>query len=365
MRCPKCGQPQREDRVRCAARGNAIEVVAVSQTQGQTGTPLEPTTCRFATREAGNAMMRLAVGLAVAAVLGIGAYTSLSGDGAQTDRSPRQSATAAPTGDAAPANDENAQGSIADALEHVRDATVQVQTPWGVGSGFFAGADCQIVTNRHVVQFDEDELRNASDKVEAAQERLSQLETKIVDASKRFRAQCSDCSQENYDHHIGQHEDALEQARAVLDAHDTQIGDFSMQSTVTIVLSDGEEHLATVTNISDEVDLALLSTEELDCDPLVAADEASLRQGDPLYSVGSPIGLQNSVTSGIYSGEREVGDDHFIQTDAPINPGNSGGPLVTASGEVIGVNTLTVKEADGISFAIPMSVVKRVLEIEP
>jgi serine protease Do len=83
-----------------------------------------------------------------------------------------------------------------------------------------------------------------------------------------------------------------------------------------------------------------------------------------VIAVGSPFGLQATVTSGIISAKaRQIGAgpyDEFIQTDAAINPGNSGGPLVNMRGEVVGINTAIVRGGSGIGFAIPSNLAKRV-----
>jgi S1-C subfamily serine protease len=76
-----------------------------------------------------------------------------------------------------------------------------------------------------------------------------------------------------------------------------------------------------------------------------------------VYTVGHPVGLRHSVTSGIISGFREHAGVRYIQTDAPINPGNSGGPLIDLNGEVVGVNTMILADTEGIGFAIPIEVV--------
>lgn len=97
-------------------------------------------------------------------------------------------------------------------------------------------------------------------------------------------------------------------------------------------------------------------------------DSREVSQGDPVIAVGSPHGLQGSVSAGILSGlNRSVsllgGSTVFqmLQTDAPINPGNSGGPLVNSQGEVIGINTSHLENLDGVSFAIPITPAKRVI----
>jgi S1-C subfamily serine protease len=76
--------------------------------------------------------------------------------------------------------------------------------------------------------------------------------------------------------------------------------------------------------------------------------------GDRLYTVGNPSGLAYTVTSGVFSGERGEGGERLLQTDAPINPGNSGGPLITADGQVVGINTSVARGLQGIGFAIPI-----------
>lgn len=78
--------------------------------------------------------------------------------------------------------------------------------------------------------------------------------------------------------------------------------------------------------------------------------------GDTVIAYGNPMGLENTVTKGIISNlNREIGDYKYIQTDVAINPGNSGGPLIDSDGNVIGINTMKIENADGIGFAIPIT----------
>jgi serine protease Do len=87
--------------------------------------------------------------------------------------------------------------------------------------------------------------------------------------------------------------------------------------------------------------------------------------GDWVFAIGNPFGLEHTVTAGIVSAKgRVIGSgpyDNFIQTDASINPGNSGGPLFNLNGEVIGINTAIVAQAQGIGFAIPINMAKNIL----
>jgi serine protease Do len=106
---------------------------------------------------------------------------------------------------------------------------------------------------------------------------------------------------------------------------------------------------------------------KIDADKLVPAtfgDSEVVEPGALVWAVGSPFGLERTITSGIISAKHRAGlagtpNQDFLQTDAAVNPGNSGGPLVDASGKVIGINTAIVGDAyQGISFAIPSNVAR-------
>jgi serine protease Do len=114
-------------------------------------------------------------------------------------------------------------------------------------------------------------------------------------------------------------------------------------------------------------DLALLKIEE---DPekgkemprfkkVFLGDSESVRVGDPVFAVGSPLGLERTVTEGIVSNSRRArGGLMYLQTSAPINPGNSGGPLFNDRGEVVGITSLKVMFGESLGFAIPVNYVK-------
>jgi len=137
-------------------------------------------------------------------------------------------------------------------------------------------------------------------------------------------------------------------------------------ATIEVVTVDGAKHTAKVLGLDKKTDLAVLQldggTKKFPFVSLGDSDEAQV--GDWVIAVGSPFGLQATVTSGIISAKaRQIGAgpyDDFIQTDAAINPGNSGGPLVNMRGEVIGINTAIVSGGSGIGFAIPSNLAKRV-----
>ncbi len=141
-------------------------------------------------------------------------------------------------------------------------------------------------------------------------------------------------------------------------------------SDVSLVLSNGRSVDADVLGADEDNDLAVLQVSAADAGALRALTlgrSAQLRVGDPVLAVGSPLGLEGTVTAGIVSAvdrQARFGDNRTrqsaIQTDAAINPGNSGGPLVNAAGQVVGVNTAiatlgTSRSGNiGIGFAIPV-----------
>lgn len=117
-------------------------------------------------------------------------------------------------------------------------------------------------------------------------------------------------------------------------------------------------------------DVALLKIEAPNLQPITVADSTILRRGDVVLALGSPFGLEQTVTMGIVSATSRMlgfirnGYEDFIQTDAPINPGNSGGALVDGMGRLVGINTATYSggwsPAQGIGFAVPANLALRV-----
>lgn len=141
---------------------------------------------------------------------------------------------------------------------------------------------------------------------------------------------------------------------------------------VTVTLSDGSEVPAKVVGTDARTDVAVVRLEKVPRGLVVArlGDSERLDVGEWVLAIGSPLGLEQTVTAGIVSGKGRAGrrvhmsGDRvraYIQTDAKINPGNSGGPLANLSGEVVGINTLINAGPGGAyGFAIPINEVKRV-----
>ena len=106
-----------------------------------------------------------------------------------------------------------------------------------------------------------------------------------------------------------------------------------------------------------EKDVAILKvSENIDVQPLSICDDSNIKKGEKVIAIGSPIGIQNSVSAGIYSGSILNGEIEMIQFTAPISPGSSGGPLFNNNGEVIGITTGSYESGQNINVAIPSSV---------
>ena len=126
---------------------------------------------------------------------------------------------------------------------------------------------------------------------------------------------------------------------------------------------------ATVVGLDIETDLAVIKIDERNLPALAFADSDELKQGQVVLALGSPLGLQNSVSLGIVSAvARQLVPESpmiYVQTDASINPGSSGGPLVDLRGRIVGINTLVFTQgggSDGLGFAAPSNIVRTVYE---
>ena len=152
---------------------------------------------------------------------------------------------------------------------------------------------------------------------------------------------------------------------------------------ITVLFSDGKSSVATVIGRDESYDLAVIRVERRNLPPLVLGASSAVVVGDEVIAVGAPLGLDNTVTSGIVSalnrpvtaggaGASGASFINAIQTDAAINPGNSGGPLLDMDGRVIGVNSAIARVASsssdaqsgniGVGFAIPSDQVRKTAE---
>ncbi|MGM0369913.1 MAG: S1C family serine protease [Bacillota bacterium] len=144
---------------------------------------------------------------------------------------------------------------------------------------------------------------------------------------------------------------------------------------IKVLLSDGRELEADVVGKDWRNDLAVLKVEEDDLPVASLGDSDELKPGQLTIAIGSPydVEFRNTVTTGVVSAldrSIDIGEqpskkrvlEGLIQTDASINPGNSGGPLLNSQGEVIGINTAIMGNAQGIGFSIPINTAKRVID---
>jgi serine protease Do len=135
---------------------------------------------------------------------------------------------------------------------------------------------------------------------------------------------------------------------------------------VKIRLNDGREFTAIVKGQDSRTDLAVLHIKAKDLPVATLGDSDKLEVGEWAIAIGSPFGLEHTVTVGVISAKGRTGlgtgtYEDFIQTDASINPGNSGGPLINIDGEVVGINAMIIQPGTGIGFAIPINMAKQIL----
>ncbi len=196
-------------------------------------------------------------------------------------------------------NRSGVEKNVRDLVNQLGEAVVQVRTPGGLGSGWFINEDGFLITNFHVIEGE------TQISVEVYHQKSGQLERKTY-----------------------------KQVRIVA--------------------------------MNKFADLTLLQIEDKDKPkfkfvPIGSAD--ALAVGERVFAIGSPLGLERTVTEGILSTKtRQMGGDLFLQTTAQINPGNSGGPLFNLLGEVVGVTNMKITSGEGLGFAIPTEVVRYFLD---
>jgi serine protease Do len=184
--------------------------------------------------------------------------------------------------------------SVRELVQELGEAVVQVRTPGGLGSGFFITAEGHLITNFHVIEGE------SQISVEVYHQRNGQLERR-----------------------------SYKQVRIVA--------------------------------MNKFADLAFLKIEDADAPRfnfVVLGDTENLEVGEKVFAIGSPLGLERTVTEGIVSTKhRQLQGELYLQTSTQINPGNSGGPLFNMRGEVIGVTNMKISFGEGLGFAIPVETV--------
>lgn len=140
--------------------------------------------------------------------------------------------------------------------------------------------------------------------------------------------------------------------------------------TVNVTLKDGRSFVGKVVGTDPVTDVAVVKIQGNNLPAVTLGNSEQLKPGEWAIAIGNPLGLDNTVTTGIISAtgrsSSQVGVPdkrvNFIQTDAAINPGNSGGPLLNASGQVIGMNTAIIRGTQGLGFAIPINTAQRIAQ---
>jgi serine protease Do len=247
-------------------------------------------------------------------------------------------------------------------IEAARNATVFIRTGWGLGSGFIIDQDCHVITNRHVVETDGARVANEVARDPDMQQRVETVRVQLEEAIAKEQTMRRNLAgqpgmnleQVELERHIREMQQTLADLQGRLSKFITKKVEASGHTGFSATLVDGREFTSLHADYASNVDLAIFQLPTHDCPHIPAGHSSGLAFGQRLYTVGNPQGLAYTVTSGVFSGERGEGKDRVLQTDAPINPGNSGGPLITESGQVVGINTMVMRGMQGIGFAIPI-----------
>ncbi|CAG35037.1 related to serine proteinase [Desulfotalea psychrophila LSv54] len=247
-----------------------------------------------------------------------------------------------------------------DAIARALRATVQIRTAWSTGSGFFL-TDSFIITNRHVVKAVKQDFSEQRRNINNTRKLVELEKQKIRNLHARLKKMAKGPGREQLKIIIAEHERQLALVLPKLSQKENELKNLEKAVTergdIVVYMADGSKHTGYLTQVSDHYDLALLSIFSVEHGKIPLAPAGSkLQQGDKVYTIGSPVGLQNTVTAGIFSGYRRADDSKkiYLQTDAAINPGNSGGPLIDENGHIRGINTMVLKNTEGIGFAIPI-----------
>ena len=364
MRCPKCGHNQ-VNTVECGKCG----VIFARYYERMGGKAAKSEAEGAAAGRKG--MLLWLGGIVLAVAIAGGAYWYFGDDGETPGgmtAGPVASQEEAPVAGGRPSPKRSASlGGLAaelnrkfppaNAVERARNATVLVKSPWGSGAGFFVGSEGHIVTNRHVVEFDRQQLAVLTGQRDALKQQLEAERNSLDYLKQQVQNLPPSPVRTQAEQQLKMREDRYAKAQASHEELQRRIQTIESSSSgeVKVILIDGSEYPVGSVNLSQNLDLALLTIYVTDAPVVPTAQNGQLLpQGLKVFAIGNPSGLRQSVTAGIISGYRDYNGRPLLQTDAAINPGNSGGPLVNEAGEAVGVNTMVLSGTQGIGFAIPM-----------
>jgi len=244
--------------------------------------------------------------------------------------------------------------------EQLRPAIVSVKTSWGRGSGFFIRKNF-IITCKHVVEPDSEKLAALREQVHRSRQLLDLEEEKLSSYRARLKQMNRGSSKDELKLLILEREKHLADFRFRQEKGELGLAEQKKDlehPAIKIVLADGSEQSASLVQMSQDYDLALLTVASVQNSPVLEPSLAGflLRSGDPIFVSGGSAGPEKRVTTGIFSGYRRVGvqNQMFLQIDAEIHQDKSGGPVLDAAGYVRGVATGTVQDGKGVGFAIPV-----------
>jgi serine protease Do len=269
-------------------------------------------------------------------------------------------------------------------IEKASLSTVTIKTSIGQGSGFFINENGYILTNKHVLRVDNAEMKKAEEFIARVDNRMEDDEAIIAEAENRSRRMRSDLEDykasidrmtdpkaqiiamqkyrslsAQYDFYEAQLRKRKDEFEKKISKHRQEKGEFTKKARrarhdrqFIVILKDKTELEANLVAVSNDHDLALLKIDRCKSPYIQSGAQKEIIQGMGVFAIGSPLGVGDSVSSGVLSGY----DNDYIRTDAKIYPGNSGGPLITADGKVIGINTLKLitRKFEGMGFAIPV-----------
>ena len=267
-------------------------------------------------------------------------------------------------------NDINDTTSLASFTRQVRPAIVSVKTSWGRGSGFFIRKNF-IITCKHVIEPDLEKLTALQEQVHRNRQRFDFEEEKLSSYQARLGKMRRGGSKDTLKLLITERERYLadfrfRQEKDESDLAEQEKGQEHPAISYQIILADGTEQSASLVQMSQEYDLALLTVvtvASVQDNPVLepAPSGSLLRLDDPVFVLGGSAGPEKSViargvTTGSFSGYRRVGvrNQMFLQIDVEIVQEKSGGPVLDAAGHVRGIATKTVRAGKGVGFALPI-----------
>ncbi|CAK8714483.1 Trypsin-like peptidase domain-containing protein [Candidatus Electrothrix laxa] len=254
------------------------------------------------------------------------------------------------------------------AVDQVRLATVSVRTSWGRGTGFFIRKNF-IVTCKHVVEPDFENMAALQEQVQRNRQLLDFEEKKLNSYRVRLKKVSRGSSKDGLKILILERERYLADFKARQEKDELDLAEQKkarQRPAIQILLSDGSEQSASLVQISQTYDLALLTSVAVQKNSVLEPSPpgALLRLGDPIFVSGSSTDPEKSVTTGVFSGYRRIGlqNQMFLQIDPEIFLDKSDGPVVDAAGYVRGIVTGTVRKSERTDFAIFAIPVERVFD---